>query len=64
MLAAPVLFVAVLAIEVELARRGENLPDEPFELDGRVGAGGGAPLRMVWMGDSTAAGVGAGGADG
>jgi lysophospholipase L1-like esterase len=54
----------VLVVEVELARRGENLPDEPFELDGRVGTGAGAALRMVWLGDSTAAGVGAADADG
>jgi lysophospholipase L1-like esterase len=63
-LAVPLLFIAVLVIEVELARRGENLPDEPFELDGLIGTGTGAPLRMVWLGDSTAAGVGAADADG
>ena len=63
-LAAPLLLIAVLVIEVELARRGENLPDEPFELDGRLGTGAGAPLRVVWLGDSTAAGVGADDADG
>jgi lysophospholipase L1-like esterase len=63
-LAVPLLFVAILVIEVELARRGENLPDEPFELDGRLGTGAGAPLRIVWLGDSTAAGVGAADVDG
>jgi lysophospholipase L1-like esterase len=63
-LAVPLLLIAVLVIEVELARRGENLPDEPFVLDGRLGTGAGVPLRVVWLGDSTAAGVGAADADG
>src|SRR5262245_30764199 len=31
----------------------------PGQLDGRVGDGAGAPIRIVWLGDSTAAGVGA-----
>lgn len=55
--------LGVLAVEVQLARTGENLPDDdPFRLDGLVapaGAEDGAPLRMTWLGDSTAAGVGA-----
>lgn len=56
--AAPVLALAVLGVEVQLARMGPDLPSRPpFELDGRVG-GSGPPLRMVWLGDSTAAGVG------
>ena len=48
----------VLAAEVVLARRGPMLDGSPLDLDGRVGAGGGTPLRAVWLGDSTAAGVG------
>jgi lysophospholipase L1-like esterase len=59
-LALPVTAVAVLAVEIEVARRGENLPDaDPFELDGRIGTGAGPALAMTWLGDSTGAGVGA-----
>lgn len=55
----PVVAVAVLAAEVQLARVGPDLPDDaPLDHDGRLG-GGGPALRMVWLGDSTAAGVGA-----
>ena len=54
-----VIALAVLAAEVQLARTRGHLPDEPLELDGRVGSGAGSPLRVVWLGDSTAAGVGA-----
>jgi acyl-CoA thioesterase-1 len=54
----------VLLVEVQLARRGPELPDDaPLDQDGLVGAGAGSPLRMVWVGDSTAAGVGASDAD-
>ena len=43
-----------------LAQRGPDLPEQdPYDLDGVVGEGPGAPLRMTWLGDSTAAGVGA-----
>lgn len=56
---APVAVAAVLAVEVQLARSGPDLPDDaPLDHDGRLG-GPGAALRMVWLGDSTAAGVGA-----
>jgi lysophospholipase L1-like esterase len=41
-----------------MARSGPRLDDEPLELDGRIGEGE-PPLRVVWLGDSTAAGVGA-----
>ena len=55
----PVAAAAVLAVEVQLARMGPRLPDTaPFDHDRRVG-GPGPALRMVWLGDSTAAGVGA-----
>ena len=60
--ALPVGAIAVLAVEVQLARQGPSLPDDtPLEHDGRVGAAAstGPPLAMVWLGDSTAAGVGA-----
>lgn len=49
---------ALLAIEVALARRGPMLEGGPLDLDGSTGRGGGEPLRVVWLGDSTAAGVG------
>jgi lysophospholipase L1-like esterase len=44
----------VLAVEIQLARAGSRLPDLELALD-RPGAG----KRLVWLGDSTAAGVGA-----
>jgi lysophospholipase L1-like esterase len=55
--------LAVLAIEVQLARTGPNLPDDgPLDQGGRIG-GTGTALRVVWLGDSTAAGLGATSAD-
>lgn len=61
--AVPVVAAAVLAVEVQLARMGQNLPDDsPLDHDGRIGRAGPA-LRIVWMGDSTAAGLGATSAD-
>ena len=51
-------FLALLVVEVQLARGGAVLDGRPLELDGRVGGGGGPPLRVLWLGDSTAAGVG------
>lgn len=57
--ALPVALAVVLAAEVQLARTGPGLPDDtPLDHDGRIG-GEGPALRMVWLGDSTAAGVGA-----
>ena len=62
--ALPLLTATVLLVEVEIASRQRNLPDEPLMLDGLVGASApGAPVRVVWLGDSTAAGVGASGVD-
>jgi lysophospholipase L1-like esterase len=62
--AVPVALVALLAVEVQLARHGPDLPDDsPIEHDGRVGGSAAPALRMVWLGDSTAAGVGASDAD-
>jgi len=49
----------VLAVEIQLARSGGRLPDAELVLD-RPGAG----KRVVWLGDSTAAGVGASSAPG
>ena len=46
--------VVVLAVEIQLARSGTRLPDRQLVLD-RAGSG----RRVVWLGDSTAAGVGA-----
>ncbi len=51
--------VAVLVVEVRLARRGSMLDAVPLVLDGRVGGATGDLLDVVWVGDSTAAGVGA-----
>jgi lysophospholipase L1-like esterase len=59
-LAALVAGVAVvLVIEIQLARGGSRLPDLELALD-RSGSG----RRVVWLGDSTAAGVGASGSAG
>jgi lysophospholipase L1-like esterase len=61
-IAVPLAVLAVLAVEVELARRAPTLDDRPLELGGRVGAAGPETVgRVVWLGDSTAAGVGASG---
>ncbi len=60
LVAVPVTAALVLGVEVELARRGPDLEDDtPLRHDGRIGEGAGPALRMVWLGDSTAAGVGA-----
>ena len=48
----PLLAAAVLGVEVEVARRGENLDDVELSWHG----GGSTPV--VWLGDSTAYGVG------
>ncbi|MBW3548811.1 MAG: SGNH/GDSL hydrolase family protein, partial [Actinobacteria bacterium] len=64
-IAVPVVVLVVLAVEVELAQRAPTLEDGPLELGGRVGpAGPGPVLRVAWLGDSTAAGVGASGRSG
>lgn len=55
----PLSLLAVLTLEVALARRGPMLSTPPLQLDGRVGEGPGPALEAVWLGDSTAAGVGA-----
>ena len=51
-------FAALLVVEVQLARGGARLDGPPLRLDGAVGEGPGAPVRVLWLGDSTAAGVG------
>ncbi|HUQ38763.1 MAG TPA: SGNH/GDSL hydrolase family protein [Acidimicrobiales bacterium] len=56
----PLAAVAVVGAEVQLARTGPKLPSTaPLDLDGTVGPGSLPPLRVTWLGDSTAAGVGA-----
>ena len=62
--AVPLLFVAVLAGEAVLATRGEYLPEDPGYVVAATATpaaapGDGAPLRMVVLGDSTVAGLGA-----
>jgi len=62
LVAVPLACAAVLAVEVLLARRGTQPAGAPLRLDGEVGAAPGGPtLRLLWLGDSTAAGVGASG---
>lgn len=66
-LGANVLVVVVLGGEVLLARRGgEKLPATVAGVDGVVGTvtPGVEPVQAVWLGDSTAAGVGAGDPEG
>lgn len=63
-IAVPVAGAVLMGVEVQIARSGQDLPEtEPFHLDGRVGSGSGSPLALVWLGDSTAAGVGASSTD-
>jgi lysophospholipase L1-like esterase len=58
--AVPLVGAAVLAVEVQVARDGRNLPNRPpFRLDGRIGPATGPAVHLVWLGDSTAAGMGA-----
>ena len=59
--AIPVVGVAVLGAEAMLAARGPDLTQgEPYDLDDIVGADkDGRTEHMVWLGDSTVAGVGA-----
>ena len=59
-------FVAVLAVEITVAGNGVHLEEyEPHLADGMVNGdgpdGGRPPLRITWLGDSTAAGVGSSG---
>jgi lysophospholipase L1-like esterase len=55
------LFAAVLAGEIFLALRRDYLPtDAPLELNRTFGPREATPLRFVVLGDSTAAGLGAG----
>lgn len=67
-IAVPFLALVVLAVEVELARRAPTLEEPPLDLGGRVAPvgpeGPGPASRVVWLGDSTAAGVGASGRSG
>lgn len=55
------LFGLVVGVEVLLAYRRDYLPTEPvLDIRGTYGPDGGEPLNFVVLGDSTAAGVGAG----
>ncbi|MDP8970121.1 MAG: GDSL-type esterase/lipase family protein, partial [Actinomycetota bacterium] len=60
----PVAFAALIAVEVRIAAIAEYLPTDPgFRVDVTVQPPGGGhqpPLGLVVLGDSTAAGVGAG----
>jgi lysophospholipase L1-like esterase len=60
LLGLPLVAVGVLVVEVGLARRGGSTPaGSPLLLDGAVGEGSSPRLALTWLGDSTAAGVGA-----
>ncbi len=70
--ALPASALVLLVAEVQVARRGTNLPERaPFDLGGYVARAAGRDgqgatreaLRVVWLGDSTAAGVGASSVD-
>ena len=65
--AVPIGLSALVGLEVVLAMRGPRLPPSPpYELDGRFGGSTspGRLLDVVWIGDSTATGVGASSGDG
>lgn len=57
----PVLLAVLLVGEAQwAARTGHDLDDSPVDLDARIGADQPGPvLRVTWLGDSTAAGLGA-----
>jgi acyl-CoA thioesterase I len=58
----PVAGVAILGAEVLAAQRGVHLPNPPLgPVDVQAGPPGQATQLVVWLGDSTAAGVGASG---
>lgn len=58
------ILVVLLVIEIGLAYTRTYLPTTPsLELGGTFGPPGGRPLRFVVLGDSTAAGLGAGSAE-
>jgi lysophospholipase L1-like esterase len=55
---------AMIGVEIVLALRREYLPTEPvLNVEGTFGPTDATPLRFVVLGDSTAAGIGAGDAD-
>lgn len=55
------LFAGLLGVEIYLAYNREYLPTAPaLELGGTFGSSDGRPLRFTVLGDSTAAGLGAG----
>jgi lysophospholipase L1-like esterase len=63
--AVPAVAAAVLGVEVQLGRiQPSSSYGPPLALSGLVGRGNVTPLRVTWLGDSTAAGVGASGRDG
>jgi lysophospholipase L1-like esterase len=58
-LGVPLAGVVLLVIEAGLARSGPMFSGPPLELDASVAEGARPALAVVWLGDSTAAGVGA-----
>ncbi len=59
LVALPTLAAAGLGAQAHLARRGPRPEPIDLDLDGRFGPAAGDPLRTVWLGDSTAASIGA-----
>lgn len=58
LVAAPLLFVALLAVEAFLTTRREYFETPDYRVEATVGTGG-RPVNMVMLGDSTVAGLGA-----
>jgi lysophospholipase L1-like esterase len=51
---------SVLAVEIVVAGRGPRVTEfDPHRADGELGPAGGTAVEVTWIGDSTAAGVGA-----
>jgi lysophospholipase L1-like esterase len=51
--------LVIVGVEVQLARMGAASEPVPADRDGCYGCVGPTPVRVTWLGDSTAAGVGA-----
>jgi lysophospholipase L1-like esterase len=58
-LALPVAAAGLVGVRVHAVRRRPVLPAPGYVVDALAGAGDGEPLRLVFLGDSMAAGIGA-----
>jgi len=61
---APVAIVVLLIVEALVARRGPSLAERTVERNATFGDPANPSLTVAWLGDSTAAGVGASGTEG